>query len=367
MVAFTNSPHHSLVDLIIALKKLAPSDKETINAIMETLGIFFEPESSNFENSKDLENVSKSSKEVYEQLDSSESILPSPPSDIPISNIPRSEIFSESDKPVVPFVLTPPKKSETNFPAWFYNPLPLKNIVNPRDHNPKNPNPRNPFTSYPLLTLFNPILTRSILVSTLSILDNIGPLDTDEVLRLVSRNEPIKEIPRLPSLTTVHGVQVLVDESETLEPFNKDQINLRREIRKIVGSDKVQILGFLGCPLRGVRRGIFDSWSEYSPPPRRTTVLLLTDLGILRDPYILDHVGVDEWLRFASIIRKAGCSLVAFVPYPKERWPKMLQSSMRIIQWDRTTVTTRISQIKKNNCGLKEINDDERRSTEANK
>ncbi|MCC4765120.1 hypothetical protein FXW07_00265 [Methanosarcina sp. DH1] len=349
MVAFTNPSRHSLVDLIITLKKLAPSDKETIIAIMETLGISFEHESPNLEHSKDLENISISPKEVYEQLNSNESILPSSPSEIPQSNIQRSEIFSESDKSVVPFVLTPPEKSEANLPAWFYNPLPLKNIVNPKDPNPKSPNPRNPFTSYPLLTLFNPILTRYILVSTLSIFDNVGPLDIGEILRLVSRNEPIKEIPRLPLLTMVHGVQVLIDESETLEPFNKDQINLKREIRKIAGPDRVQILGFLGCPLRGVRHGIFDSWSEYRPPPRRTTVLLLTDLGILRDPCILDHVEVGEWLRFASIIRKAGCSLVAFVPYPKERWPKMLQNSIRIIQWDRTTVTPRILQIKKNN------------------
>lgn len=48
------------------------------------------------------------------------------------------------------------------------------------------------------------------------------------------------------------------------------------------------------------------------------------DLEILKNLHIIDHFEVNEWLRFASIIQKTGCSLVAFVPYPKERWPKPL-------------------------------------------
>ncbi len=203
------------------------------------------------------------------------------------------------------------------------------------------------FTSYPLQPLFTPERTRAILVSALSIYENIGSIDINEIVRLISLNEPLREIPRLSLSTMVHGVQVLIDDSEALEPFYKDQVDIINTIQEIVGLDRVQIMGFIGCPTRGVRYEISDDWLEYRPPFSRSTILLITDLGILIEPYIIDNAGVHEWLSFASMIRKADCSLVAFVPYPKERWPKPLQSSMKIVQWDRTTFTSTIQQIAK--------------------
>jgi len=36
-------------------------------------------------------------------------------------------------------------------------------------------------------------------------------------------------------------------------------------------------------------------------------------------------------------VRRAGCPLVAFVPYAPRRWPRALRRAMTIVQWDRRT------------------------------
>lgn len=320
----TNSNSHSLADLIVALSKLSPCDEEAINAIFEILGIRFEPEVK-----KPLKTITESSLEINEKQSHKESEYNSPSS--------SHETYTASDKPIIPSTLVPLEKSQTDYPEWFYNPLSLKNRANSS----------GPFTSYPLQTLLTPNWTRAILVSALAIYENFGPVNIDEIVRLISLNEPLREIPRLPLPTMVNGVQILIDDSEALEPFYKDQIKLITAVRKIAGSDRTQILRFVGCPSRGVQYDVFDDFSDYYPPSNKTTVLLITDLGILRDPHIIDHSEVSEWLRFASIVRRAGCSLVAFVPYPRERWPKPLQDAMKIIQWDRTTSTSTIQKVVK--------------------
>lgn len=324
-IILTKACLHSLADIIKALNKLSPSDEEAVNAILETLGIHLEPEITKVKSSKCCEKIQEHSLEENET-----SIV----DDIPLSYI-SSEIFVEPEEPSLSSKLIPLEKSYTTYPKWFNYPLNLKNTLNPRD----------PITSYPLQTLFIPNWTRAILVSSLSIYDDIGSINIDEIVRLISQNKPLRRIPRLPRPTMVHGVQVLIDESKALEPFYKDQTHLIQIIQKTAGSDRTQIMRFVGCPSRGVIDEISSDWSYYLPPSSKSTVLLITDLGILKERGITDRAGVHEWFLFASAVRKAGCSLVAFVPYPEERWPKLLQDSMKIIQWDRTTSTSTIQQI----------------------
>lgn len=319
-IILTTLHRHYLTDLITALNKLSPCDGEAINGIFGILG-FIKSEVEKVE-IKTQKKTSESSTENDVEIIQDE----------PISSSFQPEIFNGSDETIVLSKLIPIKKSKIDLPAWFNNPLPLNNTESSS----------GPFTSYPLQSLFTPEWTRAILISALSIYENIGSIDINEIVRLISLNEPLREIPRLSLPTMVHGVQVLIDDSEALEPFYKDQADIINTVQKIVGLDRVQIMGFIGCPSRGVRYEISDDWSEYRPPSSRATVLLITDLSILRELYIIDRAGLHEWLSFASMIRKTDCSLVAFVPYPKERWPKPLQSAMKIIQWDRTTFTSTI-------------------------
>ena len=114
-----------------------------------------------------------------------------------------------------------------------------------------------------------------------------------------------------------------------MEPFYQDQVQLARDIARVVGAGRVTLLGFFGSPLRGVRpirrlqdtaqlgrRTSEDLW-EYVPPPHHTPVAVLSDLGSMRE---LDAGGPAwplEWHRFASRLQGLDCPVVAFVPFPR--------------------------------------------------
>ena len=323
----TNPHPNSLADLITALDKLSPSNEEAMHAIVEILGMRLESKLVEVERSEHHKEVSDSITIKNEHPTQTE----------PISPLIPSETSEKPAETSYPSTLIPLEKSHVDPPAWFHNPLPLKS----------KEDSSGSMTSYPLQTLFLPNWTRAILISALSTYNNLGSIEIDEIINRISINEPLKQIPRRPCPTMVHGVQVLIDGSEALEPFYQDQAHLKSVVRKVAGSDRTKIMEFIGCPSWGVRDAKSDDWSDYHPPSSRTTVLLITDLGILHNPYISNRVGVRDWLRFAAIVKKAGCFLVAFVPYPQVRWPKSLHSAMTIIQWDRTTSTSTIQHIVK--------------------
>lgn len=315
---------NSMVDLITALNKLSPTDEEATQAIFEILGIRLEPKLAKVERSKLQKEIPKSFTKNENQIQTKPVQPPTP-----------SEDYTKPDESSVPSTLVHLGKSYVDLPAWFHNPLTLRSTANSGGST----------TPYPLQTLFVPNWTRALLVSALSTYSKFGPINIEEAVRLISIYEPVREVPRLPWPTMVQGVQVLIDKSESLEPFYKDQAYLKSTVQKVAGYDRIRIMEFVGCPSWGVRSTKINDWSDYHPPSSGTTVLMITDLGILRNPYITDQAGVRDWFLFATFVRKAGCSLVAFVPYPPERWPKPLQSAMKIVQWDRTTSSFTIEQI----------------------
>jgi hypothetical protein len=189
----------------------------------------------------------------------------------------------------------------------------------------------------PVEPLFVPNWTRAILSSALSTNGEDGPLDLDRIVEALSRAEIPARLPRRPRPTTRRGVQLLVDKSEAMTLFVSDQTSVQDATRRAIGSDNVKVLRFVGCPSRGVRASAGEDWKSYGPPLPGTPVLLLTDLGIGRPMFSNERADVDEWLGFAAQVRRAGCPLVAFVPYAPRRWPRPLRRVMTIVEWDRRT------------------------------
>src|SRR5262249_42972763 len=147
--------------------------------------------------------------------------------------------------------------------------------------------------------------------------------------------QPIEKFWRIMRPTARHGVQVLIDDSEALAPYARDQKELLQEIRRVIGQEKVEVIHFLGTPLRKENGG--PTTEDYKTPPVGTPVLLVTDLGIGRTPFSAERASVYEWLKFVGFVNKAGCRVIAFVPYSQNRWPRILTNTMKIISWDRST------------------------------
>ncbi len=316
---------HYWADLITALFKLAPSDKEATETIVEMLSRWevkvadskvYIPPSKKAHEDQVLEGIkTRTSTQSKETIPEPEKKQPA------ITGIPSQLEFLG-------------KSSSVRYPKWLSETEPLNITAS-----------SSSITSYPLETLFLPNWTRTILSTALSTYRDVGSIDINEVIFRISQAEPLEKVPRVSYPVMANCVQVLVDESEALEPFFRDQSYLKSTLRRVAGKEGTQFLGFLGCPLWGVRKTKIENLSDYIPPSSGTTVLLLTDLGIARNSRITLRAGIDDWLSFANLVRRAGCSLVAFVPYPPDRWPKPLIKAVTIIQWDRKTSAITIQRL----------------------
>lgn len=194
----------------------------------------------------------------------------------------------------------------------------------------------------PLEPLLVPEWTRAILSTALSTACGEGDVDVERVAERIARREAVTAVPRLPLTTLRRGVQVLVDQGQGMQPFMRDLTAIQGEIRRVAGEHRARVLRFAGTPLRAAGAGPRGRWGEYLPPPRGTPVLLLTDLGIGRPQLSADPATVEEWLELAAVVRRAGCPLVALVPYGAHRWPAALRDAMTLVEWDRPTSAARV-------------------------
>lgn len=192
--------------------------------------------------------------------------------------------------------------------------------------------------------LLLPQWTRAILSSSLATKTEDGLPDIEQITELLARGEAIRQLPTRSSPTLRRGVQLLIDKSLAMMPFARDQSWLHKEIRHVVGADRVEARRFVGSPLRGAGSGP-KPWPDYAPPLPDTPVVVLTDLGICQPMLDEDWADVQEWMRFSTEVRHAHCPLIAFVPYGSARWPNELIRKMTIIQWDRSTTAPTIRSI----------------------
>ncbi|HSN85472.1 MAG TPA: hypothetical protein VL025_01890, partial [Thermoanaerobaculia bacterium] len=192
--------------------------------------------------------------------------------------------------------------------------------------------------------LLLPGWVRSVLSGTLATLASEGPLDVERLVRGVARAAPVRRVPRRPWPTLARGVQVLVDRSETMSPFARDQSWLVAQIRAVAGRETTRVLFFDGLPAWGAGTGSRRLWREYHPwhtPPPGTAVLLVSDLGMGPSLFGARSAGVTSWRQFAEDLAHAGCPVVAFVPYGPGRWPRELRRALHLLHWDpRTSVHT---------------------------
>ena|SRR5438105_2267035 len=199
-------------------------------------------------------------------------------------------------------------------------------------------------TPPPLVPLFTPRWTRGILSASLATSDEEGPLDVERATEMLANCESVGSLPVVASKTMRRGAHLLLDAGQTMMPFRRDQAWLTRAILRVVGESHVEVFSFVGSPLRGAGGGAYP-WPEYKPPLPGTPVVVLTDLGVCRTARGFESADEGEWAECAEGIRRAGCALIALVPYKPSRWPRSLARRMTIIRWDRGTTASTVSEI----------------------
>jgi hypothetical protein len=215
---------------------------------------------------------------------------------------------------------------------------------------PKMPEPLkdNPVENEPLPEhnpLLVPIWTRAIITKLLSVEADEGSPDILKLIKIISENQPLRQIPRKSYPTLRRGVQILIDIGPGLVPYIRDQISLLERLEHIVGTDLVEVWDFIGTPLKYSVSHDESLGSKYELPSSGTPILMLTDLGITIPPFATEVTSVDDWIEFAHCVHEAECPLLALTPYDSTRWPNALKDQIEIIKWDRETTVLTVSKL----------------------
>lgn len=310
-----------LGDLIRAYLKLKPNEQKVAQMIAEALGFDWQEKNvpSNIAFSEPQMAVgsmeSAVAPEIHKTLAPRESV---PMQESPKSNWVRTALVRKGvfqlNEPLE-FVLIPPSEGDKHVFPPPYDPL------------------------------FLPSWTRAILSSALTKETRNGPIDIEKIIETFAKRQALARLPLFPGQQVSHQVQILVDKSEGMFPFLRDQGWLTNEISKVAGKENVQILNFRNSPLSGVGTGALRNWKPYASPTKGTLVVILSGFGISEPPFSSNWVDYEEWFEIIRRIQNAECSAIAFVPFAPERWPREIQRIIKLLPWNRTTTVSEVRKL----------------------
>lgn len=312
--------NNSFRDVLTAMLRLSPQNPATEQAIARMLG--YQPEHAD----------AASFKEADRKIDTGDT-APWRKSE---ESVKTHENVGEQETNPFPIALDEVEQKRSAQPFWDG----VQSLEKPdKDRRAKPPEPD---------PIFKPGWKRHLLCTLSEIQREEGDVDLSRIVRDISRGKALATLPRQPIPTLGRGVQLLLDRSEAMMPFYKDLEQFQQEMTRYIGSDRVDVLKFDGCPTRGAGKGPKFRWTEYAAthaPPAQTPVICVTDLGIGRVIGGTGPATQEEWLDFSRLLARASCPLVCLVPYAKDRRPSGLAKKIDIVFWDRHTSVSQIARI----------------------
>src|SRR6185436_11002636 len=109
--------------------------------------------------------------------------------------------------------------------------------------------------------------TRALISAACATAIDGGLVDLESLIETVSKGEPIIELPRERYFSLVRGMQLLVDISENLVPFDRDLREFVRQLQLVIGKDRSEVLYFADCPTFGCGPEGRSTWKRASTPP----------------------------------------------------------------------------------------------------
>ncbi len=149
-------------------------------------------------------------------------------------------------------------------------------------------------------------------------------VDVSALVEQLASARAVSELPRLSHPTLRFGAHVLIDRSEGMSLFWRDQQALVGTIHNVIGAALTEVSTLSGSPRR-MQHG------HRHPAPDRA-VLVLAGFGIRRG-----RAEQESWEPYVRWLRRRNCRVAALVPFPRDRWPSWLTALMPVICWDRIT------------------------------
>ncbi len=161
-------------------------------------------------------------------------------------------------------------------------------------------------------------------------------LERELVRGLLLKRLPLRQRP-----TLQRGVLLILDRSESMQPFWRDEKKLLRRLQRVLGGSKVRVWWMEVD--RWLPDGPQIKWYSDHPHkfPEKTPLLIVSDFGI--DGEISGScTGFDQWRSLLNLAERYCCPQVALIPAPESYWPNELKQLIPYSYvWDRdTSITT---------------------------
>lgn len=188
----------------------------------------------------------------------------------------------------------------------------------------------------PRTPLFPRLTTPAILGAAAATRRSGFDLDVDCFVENLVRGHILQKLPFKPVASLAHGIQLLLDFSESMTVFHEDLVDLRNSFQDLVGSHRCALYEFAGDPPGALAWTAPGTQKPWRPEPGRP-IVLATDFGIGAPPASRDYASPRTWRQFARVAREAHSAVVAFVPLEPKRWPIGLGRRFTLIHWDSRT------------------------------
>ncbi len=167
-------------------------------------------------------------------------------------------------------------------------------------------------------------------------------VDIEAVLDRLSQGQIITQLPRRVIGALQFGAQVVVDRHAAMQPFVEDQLQIMREVLRLLSKFQVELVFTAGNPfwMEDQRSG---QKVGYTPPPRGWSVLLLTDFGSGPGCTHDSASRPVAWKEFVSHLLEQGITVAGLVPGSRCRVSPALRRRVRIVPWDRTVLSRSIA------------------------
>jgi len=166
-----------------------------------------------------------------------------------------------------------------------------------------------------------------------------GATDVASLVRTVAQGRVFARLPRQASLSFARGLHLLLDMSPAMAPFRDDMQSLIEQLRRVVGAERVRVVGFDTCPGASA-----DAETGGFQPRPGTPVLAVTDLGLVRAPAYARAAAAAAWLDLNRALTAAAAPLTILTPYPRERLEAgAVLRQLRIVIWDRGLTARKVA------------------------
>lgn len=198
-----------------------------------------------------------------------------------------------------------------------------------------------PIAHSPLLT---PGQDRHVLYAALAQPRPTPRLDLKRAIERLARLQPLVPVPFAIRLSLVPGSQLLLDIGAGMELFGADQADVTATAERVLGRSNVHVQQFRQVPTRaaGSGSGPVWTWQPYSPPPPRTPVLFVTDLGLGAPLGDAVPAAPFEWAALFDALSHRDIVPVILIPYRAFRVPRELRQRAVIVSWERDARPRRI-------------------------